>query len=75
MHFVVKLLSPPVPSNFTGPGSHLVDYMSMLNAILFGLSSADAEHILSLHGLVRESLFVFFMSLVWSFYSIQILSL
>ncbi|XP_043697021.1 mediator of RNA polymerase II transcription subunit 33A-like [Telopea speciosissima] len=54
VHFVVKLLSPPVPPNFTGPGSHLVDYMSMLNAILFGLSSADAEHILSLHGLVPE---------------------
>ncbi|KAJ4978294.1 hypothetical protein NE237_009074 [Protea cynaroides] len=55
VHLVVKLLSPPVPPNFTGPGSHLVDYMSMLNAILFGLSSADSEHILSLHGLVPEA--------------------
>ncbi|XP_042476900.1 mediator of RNA polymerase II transcription subunit 33A-like [Macadamia integrifolia] len=54
VHFVVKLLSPPMPPNFTGPGSHLVDFMSMLNAVLFGLSSADAEHILSLHGLVPE---------------------
>ncbi|KAF8397078.1 hypothetical protein HHK36_015985 [Tetracentron sinense] len=54
VHFVVKLLSPPVPPNFAGPGSHLVDYMSMLNAILFGLSSIDTVHILSLHGVVPE---------------------
>ncbi|XP_010278916.1 PREDICTED: mediator of RNA polymerase II transcription subunit 33A-like [Nelumbo nucifera] len=54
VHFVVRLLSPPIPPNFSGPGSHLIDYMSMLNAILFGVSSSDTIHILSLHGLVPE---------------------
>ncbi|XP_057971679.1 mediator of RNA polymerase II transcription subunit 33A-like [Malania oleifera] len=54
VYFVVKLLSPPAPSNFTGIRSHLVDYMPMLNAILFGVSSVDTVHILSLHGLVPE---------------------
>ncbi|KAF6172667.1 hypothetical protein GIB67_041990 [Kingdonia uniflora] len=54
LRFVVKLLSPPVPPNFTGPGSHLIDYMSMLNAIVLGMSSVDIVHILSLHGMVPE---------------------
>lgn len=51
---VVKLLSPPSPPNFTGTRSHLVDYKSMLNAILFGASSIDTVHTLSLHGVVPE---------------------
>ncbi|KAF9591887.1 hypothetical protein IFM89_009495 [Coptis chinensis] len=54
VHFVIKLLSPPVPKNFSGPGSHLVGYISMLNAILFGMSSIDIVHIFSLHGVVPE---------------------
>ncbi|XP_059641819.1 mediator of RNA polymerase II transcription subunit 33A-like isoform X2 [Cornus florida] len=54
VHFVVKLLSPSVPPNFTGERSHLIDYMSMLHAILFGASSIDTVHILSLHGVVPE---------------------
>ncbi|KAF5953411.1 hypothetical protein HYC85_006267 [Camellia sinensis] len=54
VHFVVKLLSPPVPPNFTASRSHLVDCMSMLSAILFGASSIDTVHILSLHGVVPE---------------------
>ncbi|XP_058075235.1 mediator of RNA polymerase II transcription subunit 33A-like isoform X2 [Magnolia sinica] len=54
VHFAVKLLSPPVPPEFSGPGSHLVGYMSMLNAVLFGLSSFDNVHILSLYGVVPE---------------------
>ncbi|XP_015897774.3 mediator of RNA polymerase II transcription subunit 33A [Ziziphus jujuba] len=52
--FVVKLLSPPVPSDYIGPRSHLIDYMPMLSAILFGASSIDTVHILSLHGMVPE---------------------
>ncbi|KAM1110892.1 hypothetical protein ACFX13_010309 [Malus domestica] len=54
VHFVVKLLSPPVPPNYTGPRSHLTDYMSMLSALLFGASYIDTVHILSLHGKVPE---------------------
>ncbi|GLU17803.1 hypothetical protein SLE2022_341560 [Rubroshorea leprosula] len=52
--FVVKLLSPPVPPGHTGPRSHLIDHMRMLNAILFGASSIDTVHILSLHGVIPE---------------------
>ena len=54
VHFVVKLLSPPIPPNFKGSRSHLVEYMSMLSAILFGASSIDTVHILSLHGVVSQ---------------------
>ncbi|KAH7846475.1 hypothetical protein Vadar_014424 [Vaccinium darrowii] len=54
VQFVVKILSPPVPHNFTGSRSHLVDHMSILSAILFGASSIDTVHILSLHGVVPE---------------------
>lgn len=52
VHFVVKLLCPPVPPNFSGPKSHLVDCMPMLSAILSGAASVDNVHILSLHGMV-----------------------
>ncbi|XP_030962646.1 mediator of RNA polymerase II transcription subunit 33A-like [Quercus lobata] len=51
VHFVVKLLSPPVPPSYTGPGSHLIDYMSLLSALLFGASAINTVHILSLHGM------------------------
>ncbi|XP_020521729.1 mediator of RNA polymerase II transcription subunit 33A isoform X2 [Amborella trichopoda] len=54
VRFVVKLLSPPAPPDFTGPGSHLVSYTSMLQAVLFGLSSIDTVHILSLYGVIPE---------------------
>ncbi|CAM8961864.1 unnamed protein product [Rhodiola kirilowii] len=54
VHCVVKLLSPPVPPNFSGCGSHLLEYTSMLSAILFGTSSIDTVHILSLHGVIPE---------------------
>lgn len=54
VHSVVKLLSPPVPPNHTGPRSHLTDYMSMLSALIFEASSMDTIHILSLHGMVSD---------------------
>ena len=57
VHFMVKLLSPPIPPNFTGTRSHLIDYLPMLSAILFGAASIDTVHILSLHGVVSELLF------------------
>lgn len=58
--FVVKLLSPPIPPSHTGSGSHLVDYMSMLSALLFGASSSDNVHILSLHGAVSTYYYYYF---------------
>ncbi|XP_073105034.1 mediator of RNA polymerase II transcription subunit 33A isoform X2 [Elaeis guineensis] len=56
VHIVVKLLSPPVPPNpsLSGSGSHLIGHMSLLSAILFGVSCGDIVHILSLYGLIPE---------------------
>lgn len=54
VNLVVKLLSPPVPPGHIGPRSHLIDHSRMLNAILFGASSVDNVHILSLHGVMPE---------------------
>ena len=59
LRYVVKLLSPPKPSTHTGQRSYLIDYMPMLSAILSGASSIDTVHVLSLHGLVGEVLFLF----------------
>ena len=58
VHIVVKLLSPPVPPNpsVSGSGSHLIGHMSLLSAILFGVSCGDIVHILSLYGLVSSAL-------------------
>lgn len=62
VQFVVKLLSPPVPLDYSGTKSHLVEYIPMLSAILSGASSIESVHILSLHGLVSEvySMFIYF---------------
>ena len=66
VRFVVKLLCPPVPPNYSGSKSHLVDYMSMLSAILYRASSIDTVHILSLHGMVRI-IILLFGSILWKF--------
>uniref|UniRef100_A0A1D1Y8M9 GMP synthase [glutamine-hydrolyzing] n=2 Tax=Anthurium amnicola TaxID=1678845 RepID=A0A1D1Y8M9_9ARAE len=52
VHFVIKLLSTPVPSDFPRPGSHLFGYMSMINSIVFGLCRIDIVHIISVYGMV-----------------------
>uniref|UniRef100_A0A2P2K0V4 Mediator of RNA polymerase II transcription subunit 33A n=1 Tax=Rhizophora mucronata TaxID=61149 RepID=A0A2P2K0V4_RHIMU len=54
VHYVVKLLSPPIPSTPMGQMNCLIDYMPMLSAILFGASSVDTVHVLSLHGVIPE---------------------
>jgi hypothetical protein len=56
VHFVVKLLASPVPHSHSGTWGLLVDNMSMLSAVLRGASCVDTVHILSLHGVVSESL-------------------
>ncbi|KAJ3693747.1 hypothetical protein LUZ60_009227 [Juncus effusus] len=52
--FVIKLLSPPVPVNYTGTESHLINHGAMLNAILTGISSVDCVKVFSFHGMVPE---------------------
>ncbi|XP_042476055.1 mediator of RNA polymerase II transcription subunit 33A-like [Macadamia integrifolia] len=54
VQFVIRLLSPPVPANFSGNESHLVHYAPMLNVLLIGIASVDCVQIFSLHGLIPE---------------------
>ncbi|CAI9288624.1 unnamed protein product [Lactuca saligna] len=50
--FIIKLLSPPVPSDYTGSESHLIASAPFLNVLLVGIASIDCVQIFSLHGLV-----------------------
>ncbi|XP_025695905.1 mediator of RNA polymerase II transcription subunit 33A isoform X1 [Arachis hypogaea] len=52
VHFVVKFLASSVPFTHSGSWSHLINNMSMLSAVLHGVSSVDTVHILSLHGVI-----------------------
>ncbi|GMY16614.1 mediator of RNA polymerase II transcription subunit 33B-like isoform X1 [Fagus crenata] len=50
--FITRLLSPPVPADYSGSDSHLIIYAPFLNVLLVGISSVDCVQIFSLHGLV-----------------------
>ena len=52
VRLVVKLLSPPAPLEYCGPGSNLVAYAPLLYTVLLGVTSTDTVHVLSLYGLV-----------------------
>ncbi|KAF3621448.1 Mediator of RNA polymerase II transcription subunit 33B [Capsicum annuum] len=52
--FITRLLSPPVPANYSGTESHLIGYARFLNVLLVGVSSVDCVQIFSLHGLVPQ---------------------
>ncbi|PKU77796.1 mediator of RNA polymerase II transcription subunit 33A isoform X1 [Dendrobium catenatum] len=54
VRFVVKLLSPPVPVDYSGTDSHLICHGLMMNVVLTGISSVDCVQIFSFHGLVPE---------------------
>lgn len=56
--FIIKLLAPPVPVDYSGSESHLIVYAPMLNVLLVGISSIDCVQIISLHGLVSKLWFV-----------------
>ncbi|CAI0395338.1 unnamed protein product [Linum tenue] len=49
--FIIKLLSPPVPADYSGSESHLIDYAPLFYVLLLGMSSVDCVQILSLHGM------------------------
>ncbi|GFP97858.1 mediator of RNA polymerase ii transcription subunit 33a [Phtheirospermum japonicum] len=51
---ITKLLSPAVPTDFSGSESHLIGYAPFLNVLLVGISSVDCVQIFSLHGLVPQ---------------------
>ncbi|KAG0453373.1 hypothetical protein HPP92_024677 [Vanilla planifolia] len=56
VRMVVKLLSPPITTAVSeaGTSSHLIGYMPMISAVLFGVCSVEAVHIISLYGMVPE---------------------
>ncbi|KAE9460513.1 hypothetical protein C3L33_07516, partial [Rhododendron williamsianum] len=51
---ITKLLSPPVPSDYSGSESHLIGYAPFLNVLLVGISSIDHVQIFSVHGVVPQ---------------------
>ncbi|KAA8548575.1 hypothetical protein F0562_000158 [Nyssa sinensis] len=54
VYFIIKLLSLPVPANYSGSDSHLIGYAPMLNVLLVGIAPVDCVQIFSLHGLVPQ---------------------
>ncbi|KAK7245793.1 hypothetical protein RIF29_40643 [Crotalaria pallida] len=53
-HFILRLLSPPVPLESTEGNNHLIDYAPILNVLFVGIASVDCVQIFSLHGLVPQ---------------------
>ena len=51
--FIVRLLSPPAPAEYSGSESHLIAYAPLLNGLILGIASSDNLEIFSLHGLVN----------------------
>ncbi|KAF3457211.1 hypothetical protein FNV43_RR01868 [Rhamnella rubrinervis] len=54
IHFIIRLLSPSVPDDYSGGDSHLINYAPMLNKLIVGIACVDCVHIFSLHGLVPQ---------------------
>ncbi|GMY27543.1 mediator of RNA polymerase II transcription subunit 33A [Fagus crenata] len=54
VHFITRLLSPPVPPEYSGSDSHLIGYARMLNVTIVGITHVDCVQIFSLHGLVPQ---------------------
>ncbi|XP_049348384.1 mediator of RNA polymerase II transcription subunit 33A-like isoform X2 [Solanum verrucosum] len=52
--FITRLLSPCVPSDYSGTDSHLISYAPFLNVLVVGITSVDCIQIFSLHGLVPQ---------------------
>ncbi|XP_059434342.1 mediator of RNA polymerase II transcription subunit 33A-like [Corylus avellana] len=50
--FIVRLLSPPAPAEYSGSESHLIAYAPLLNGLILGIATSDNLEIFSLHGLV-----------------------
>lgn len=49
--FIIRLLSPTVPADYSGTESHLIGFAPFLNVLLVGISPVDCVQIFSLHGL------------------------
>ncbi|XP_062108462.1 mediator of RNA polymerase II transcription subunit 33A [Humulus lupulus] len=53
-YFIIRLLSPPAPADYSGIDSHLIGYAQMLNVLIVGIASVDCVQIFSLLGLVPQ---------------------
>lgn len=51
--FIIRLLSPPAPAEYSRSESHLIAYAPLLNELILGIASSDNLQIFSLHGLVN----------------------
>lgn len=51
--FIIKLLTPPAPADYSGSDSHLIGYAPFLNVLITGIASFDCLQIFSQHGLVN----------------------
>ncbi|XP_028759940.1 mediator of RNA polymerase II transcription subunit 33A isoform X2 [Neltuma alba] len=51
VHFIIRLLSPPIPAESTEGNNHLINYAPMLNVLTVGIASVDCVQTFSLHGL------------------------
>ncbi|KAL1219307.1 Mediator of RNA polymerase II transcription subunit 33A [Cardamine amara subsp. amara] len=54
VEFLTRLLSPPVPADYSRAESHLIGYACMLNVVIVGIGSVDSIQIFSLHGMVPQ---------------------
>lgn len=54
VHFIIRLLSPPIPAEHPGSDSHLIAFGPVLNILIVGIASVDCVQIFLLHGLAPE---------------------
>ncbi|GMP56604.1 hypothetical protein CsSME_00021025 [Camellia sinensis var. sinensis] len=53
-YYITRLISPPIPADYSGSDSHLIGYGPMLNVLLVGIAPVDCVQIFSLHGLIPQ---------------------
>lgn len=54
VEYLTRLLSPPVPADYSRAENHLIGYACMLNVVIVGIGSVDSIQIFSLHGMVPQ---------------------
>ncbi|CAI0560055.1 unnamed protein product [Linum tenue] len=52
--FITRLLSPPVPADYSGDESHLIGIAPVLNVLIVGIAPVDCVQVFSLHGLIPQ---------------------
>ncbi|KAL7251897.1 hypothetical protein ACSBR1_013698 [Camellia fascicularis] len=53
-YYITRLISPPIPADYSGSDSHLIGYGPMLNVLLVGIAPVDCVKIFLLHGLIPQ---------------------